>query len=106
MNEMEVEGMSFFAKLYGVGGEDPMPMRYLWFTIIALSILVYNLGFAKKLPLLKNVFIYIALALGCTLLTFLGVFLPVAEGLIVASLVLGIYKFRLHRSKSEKKEVV
>lgn len=101
-----MERMSFFAKLYGVGGESDAHMWYLYITIVALCILVYNLGFAKKLSLGKNIIIYIMLALGCTLLTFLGVFLPVAEGLVVAALVLGMYKFRLHRSKSEKKEVV
>jgi YlaH-like protein len=103
---MEIERMSFFAKLYGVGGESDAHMWYLYLTIIALSILVYNLGFAKKLPLGKNIIVYILLALGCTVLTFFAVFLPVAEGLVVAALVLGIYKFRLHRSKSEQKEVI
>ncbi|MED0769806.1 YlaH-like family protein, partial [Bacillus atrophaeus] len=37
-----------------------------------------------------------------TVLTFLGVFLPVAEGLVVAALILIIYKIRLHQSKKEQ----
>ncbi|HWO95464.1 MAG TPA: YlaH-like family protein, partial [Bacillus sp. (in: firmicutes)] len=40
--------------------------------------------------------------LGCTILTFLGIFLPVAEGLVVAALVLIIYKIRLHQSKKQE----
>lgn len=71
----------------------------LYLTIIALSILVYKLGFAKKLPLLKSVIIYIFLIAGCTLLTFLGIFLPIAEGLVVAALILIIYKIRLNKEK-------
>jgi hypothetical protein len=76
-------------------------MWLLYFTILGLSVLVYKLGFAKKLPLLKSVVIYLFLAFGCTILTFLGIFLPVAEGLVVAALVLIIYKIRLYQAKKQ-----
>jgi hypothetical protein len=94
-----VERLSFFASLYQVNTHPERGMWLLYFTVLVLSIVVYRLGFAKKLPLLKNVIIYVLLALGCTILTFFAVFLPVAEGLVVAALVLIIYKVRLHQAK-------
>ncbi|HZG61239.1 MAG TPA: YlaH-like family protein [Anoxybacillus sp.] len=94
-----VERLSFFASLYQVNTHAERGMWFLYFTVLVLSIIVYRLGFAKKLPLLKNVIIYILLALGCTILTFFAVFLPVAEGLVIAALVLIIYKVRLHQAK-------
>jgi hypothetical protein len=100
--KMEVsERLTLFPALFGVDQNPEVGMWLLYITIFLLSVLVYKLGFAKKLPILKSVVIYFFLALGCTLLTFLGVFLPVAEGLLVASLVLIIYKIRLYQSKRE-----
>ncbi|RAK23215.1 YlaH-like protein [Anoxybacillus vitaminiphilus] len=94
-----VERLSFFASLYQVNTHPERGMWLLYFTVLVLSVIVYRLGFAKKLPLLKNVIIYVLLALGCTILTFFAVFLPVAEGLVIAALVLIIYKVRLHQAK-------
>ncbi|WP_442905279.1 YlaH-like family protein [Jeotgalibacillus sp. ET6] len=93
--------LSFFPALYRVDVNPEMGMWFLYFTIIALSILVYKLGFAKKLPLLKSAVIYIFLILGCTVLTFLAIFLPITEGLIIAALILIIYKIRLRREQAK-----
>ncbi|MDG5470143.1 YlaH-like family protein [Jeotgalibacillus sp. ET6] len=99
---MNVEDrLSFFPALYRVDVNPEMGMWFLYFTIIALSILVYKLGFAKKLPLLKSAVIYIFLILGCTVLTFLAIFLPITEGLIIAALILIIYKIRLRREQAK-----
>ncbi|MFD1735663.1 YlaH-like family protein [Bacillus salitolerans] len=96
------ERLSFFASLFMVDKNPKLGMWLLFITIFLLSVIVYKLGFAKKLPLLKSVIIYLFLGVGCTVLTFLGIFLPVAEGLVVASLILIIYKVRLHQSKNEE----
>lgn len=102
---MEVtERLSFFAGLYRVDQNPELGMWFLYFTILGLSIVVYKLGFAKKLPILKSALIYSFLALGCTVLTFLGIFLPMGEGLIVAALILIIYKIRLYQSKRNGNE--
>ncbi|WP_453997216.1 YlaH-like family protein [Bacillus nitroreducens] len=74
----------------------------LYVVILLLTIIVYNLGFARKLPLLKNIVVYIFLALGCTVLTLLGSLLPIAEGLAIAALLLLIYKIRLHQTKQSQ----
>jgi hypothetical protein len=96
------ERLSFFAALYRVDENPEAGMWYLYLTVFGLCILVYQLGFAKKLPLLKNVVIYVVMALGCTLLSFFAVFLPMGEALVIASLVLGIYRIRLHNSRKEE----
>ncbi|MDM5226378.1 YlaH-like family protein [Cytobacillus sp. NJ13] len=94
--------LSFFAALFKVHENPTTGMWLLYITIVLLSILVFKLGFAKKLPIMKSAVIYTFLILGCTVLTFLGVFLPVAEGLVVAALILIIYKIRLHQEKKEQ----
>lgn len=93
------ERLSFFAALFKVNEHPDLGMWLLYLTILILSIIVYKLGFARKLPLLKSVIIYIFLIFGCTLLTFLGIFLPIAEGLAVVALILVVYKIRLYRQK-------
>lgn len=69
--------------------------------IFLLSAFVYKLGFAKKLPLGKNLVIGLFLAAGSLGLTFLAFFLPVVEGLVIAALILILYKIRLWREKRE-----
>ncbi|PGT78126.1 hypothetical protein COD11_23855 [Bacillus sp. AFS040349] len=100
------ERLSFFPSLYQVVDNPKLGMWMLYLTILFLSILVYKLGFAKKLPILKSAVIYTFLAFGSTVLTFLGIFLPVAEGLVVAALILIIYKIRLYQSKKQEAEEV
>jgi len=68
--------------------------------ILILSIAVYQLGFAKKLPLLKAAIVYLILAVGCLVLAFLGIALPVAESLIIALVILIVVRLRT-RNNSE-----
>ncbi|WP_409305286.1 YlaH-like family protein [Peribacillus sp. SCS-155] len=99
---MVQERLTFFAALFNVDTNPEAGMWYLYATVFLLCIIVYRLGFAKKLPLLQNAVIYFVMGLGCTILTFFAVFLPVCEGLVVAILVLAIYKLRLHNHKNEE----
>lgn len=69
--------------------------------IFALSALVYKLGFANKLRPLQTIIIYIFLFLGCLILTFLAFFLPIVEGLVVAALILIIYRVRRRNEYKE-----
>ncbi|MBD8035571.1 YlaH-like family protein [Solibacillus sp. A46] len=76
---------------------------YVTFILVFLmSAIVYKLGFAKKLTLGRNIVIYTFLFFGCIVLTFLALFLPMIEGLIVAALILIVYKSRLWREKREE----
>lgn len=101
MMNAEPEGLSFFATLVGIDGQPVFGFFLLYAIVTVLSIIVFNLGFARKLPLLKAAIVYICLFLGCFILTFFAIGLPIAEGLLVAAVVLGIYKIRLHQSKKE-----
>ncbi len=97
--------LSFFAALYKVQENSEVGMWLLYLTIIALCVVVYKLGFAKKLSLGKSAIVYLFLVLGCTILTFFAVFLPIAEGLVIAAIILIIYKIRLNQQKKlESKE--
>lgn len=97
------ESLHFFARLYNVHENPELGMWLLYLTIVVLSIIVYKLGFARKLPLLKSAVVYFFMILGATLLTFLGVFLPITEGLAIAALVLTLYKIRLLLEKKISK---
>ena len=72
--------------------------------VFILSAIVFKLGFARELPLLKNIVIYTFLFLGCIMLTFFAFFLPMIEGLMVAALILIVYKSRMWREKREEKK--
>ena len=74
--------------------------------VFLLSAFVYKLGFAKKLSIGQNIVIYAFLLIGCLILTFLALFLPIIEGLIVAALILIVYKLRLWREKREEAKAV
>jgi len=75
-----------------------------FFLVFILSAIVFKLGFAKNdLKLIQNIIIYIFLFIGCIVLTFLALFLPMIEGLIVAALILILYKTRLWREKREER---
>lgn len=93
------ERLSFFGRLYNM---DTTPDTGMWLmiaTVFVLLIIVYNLGFARKIKLWQNVIIYILMFLGTFLLAFLAAFYPVVESLIIAAIVLGLYRFRLSRER-------
>lgn len=80
------------------GAEHIISIFYV--TNFILAAITYKLGFARKLPLLKSVFVYIMLAIGTIILTIFSlVRFPITEVLIIMVVVLGIYRFRLHRER-------
>ncbi|WP_253724479.1 YlaH-like family protein [Sporosarcina sp. HYO08] len=99
---MKVEDTEFvFGRMSGIARfiYEVMPSYtiagYILFGLVLLmSAIVYKLGFAKKLHPLQSLVIYIFLFFGCLVLTFLAFFLPIVEGLIVAALILIIYRVR------------
>ena len=91
--------LGLFIQMMGVQGAV-----WLYFVIIiVLSILVYNLGFARKLSLVKNMIIYVLLIIGSFVLLILSYQLPVVESLFVAAIVLGIYQIRLRLHQNHRK---
>ena len=93
-----------FASISTTGEVDYTIPGYITFAIIfILSAIVYKLGFAKPLKFWQNVVIYIFLFIGCIMLTFFAFFLPMVEGLLVATLILVVYKSRMWRDKRSEK---
>ncbi|SRR5690554_4972861 len=91
--------------LIDIGGETGIWLLFI--VTLILSIITYKLGFAKKLPVLKSVIIYILLFLGCIMLALFTIIarLPMVEVLIIITLVLAIYRTRLHFERNAKKAV-
>ncbi|MED4883620.1 YlaH-like family protein [Bacillus smithii] len=89
--------LALLIQLVGVKGAV-----WLYFVIIiVLSILVYNLGFARKLSFGKNFVIYVLMIMGSFILLILSYQLPVVESLFVAAIVLGIYRIRRNKKEAE-----
>ncbi|WP_234400716.1 YlaH-like family protein [Virgibacillus senegalensis] len=74
----------------------------LYLTIAILLAISYKLGFARKLPLLKSLIVYIFLFIGAFVIAMLGLKLPMAECLVIIALVLGIYRFRLAQDRKRR----
>lgn len=96
--------LTFFSSLYRVDQNPEVGMWLLYVTIVVLAIIVYQLGFAKKLSFGKSFVVYLFLVLGSSILTFFGAFLPIAEGLVAAAIILIIYKLRLHRQQQKQQK--
>ncbi|MGP4106848.1 YlaH-like family protein [Virgibacillus sp. L01] len=65
--------------------------------------ITYKLGFARKLPILKSFLIYLMLAFGSIIITFFSIVgYPITESLLIMSLILGIYRFRLYQERKTK----
>lgn len=83
--------------------------KYVFWSLYVLnlvfSIIAYKLGFARELPLLKSLLVYVMLTIGVFILTIFSIMrLPITEVLIVTSLVLGVYRFRLYKTRQAKAE--
>ena len=63
-----------------------------------LCAIAYELGFARKLPPLKKLFVYILLLIGTYILTIFTTVMrmPTIESLIVIIFILAVYRIRLH----------
>ncbi|GGA83571.1 YlaH-like family protein [Ornithinibacillus halotolerans] len=78
---------------------------------LVLAAIAYKLGFAKKLPLLKSIIVYILLAVGIFVLYLLFIMwsvatggkpLPLTESLLIICIVLAIYRTRLYFQRKTK----
>lgn len=91
----------FILNNYGV--ENIFLIFYVLNLIFAA--IAFKLGFARKLPLLKTIFVYIMLAIGTYILTIFSIFkMPITESLIIMSVFLGIYRARLHQDRKSRSE--
>ncbi|MCF6093550.1 YlaH-like family protein [Microaerobacter geothermalis] len=76
-----------------------------YLVVFVLTALVYKLGFARPLPLLKSLIIYFLLAIGVIPLTLLYAFgLPIVPALAVALVLLIVVRVRRNKSESYGQE--
>ncbi|OLO40743.1 hypothetical protein BTR23_04520 [Alkalihalophilus pseudofirmus] len=98
--EIDIEALSWLPRIVA---ENPQMGLWVYLAIVALSILVFNLGFARKLPVLKLVIVYVALFVGCIIMFFLALMgAPIIEVLLISTVILGIYKLRMLQRKREE----
>ena len=70
---------------------------------LVLSAIAYKLGFARKLPLGKDIFVYVMLIIGNYITTIFSIMkMPMTESIILIVIVLAIYRTRLHFQRKEK----
>lgn len=70
-----------------------------------LGIISYKLGFARQLPIIKSIIVYIFLIIGVFVVTIFSIMgLPISESLFIVALVLAIYRFRLHKERKQRNE--
>ncbi|MCF3942559.1 YlaH-like family protein [Oceanobacillus alkalisoli] len=75
----------------------------LYFINLILSAIAYKLGFARKLSVGKNIFVYFMLVLGNYITTIFSIMrLPMTESLVIICIVLVIYRTRLHMQRKAK----
>ena len=95
------------AEISNVQIENVSKSNFWMFYVLNLifSIIAYKLGFARELPFKKEVLVYIMLALGVFILTIFTLLnLPITESLVIISLVLGVYRYRLHLTRKKKEK--
>ncbi|MEN0643979.1 YlaH-like family protein [Alkalicoccobacillus gibsonii] len=84
------------------------PWLGFWTCIITviLGVIVFKLGFAQKLPLLKSIIIYTMLVIGCFFLWTMEFAFgaPIMAVLAISALFLGGYRFRLHLHRKQNEQ--
>ncbi len=73
-----------------------------YMVILVLSGIVYKVAFARKLPLLKQIIVYIALVLGCFMLLFFHFMgLPIVPALAATVVLIVIARLRMGSGNKE-----
>lgn len=107
LNKYEENGLGGSVEIDKLNVENVNKANFWKYYVLNLifSIIAYKLGFARELPFKKEILVYIMLMLGVFILTIFNLLgLPITESLIIISLVLGIYRYRLHLTRKRKKE--
>lgn len=79
--------------------------NHAYAVIFVLTVILYNLGFARKLPLLKTAIVYLLLAIGCVPLTVLyALGLPIVPALLVGVALLVVVQIRRRAAERRKRE--
>ncbi|SFJ05584.1 YlaH-like family protein [Thermoflavimicrobium dichotomicum] len=81
--------------------ELPGYIRYL--IILVLAGIIYQTAFARRLPLLKTIAVYIALAVGCWLLLIFQIMrFPIIEAMLITIVLIIVTRLRLMVGKPKQ----
>lgn len=75
---------------------------YGYYVVFVLTAIVYQLGFARRLPWMKTLVVYLFLAIGCIPLTVLAGKLPIIESLGITIVFLILVHIRRRQSKASR----
>jgi hypothetical protein len=77
--------------------DPPLAFFLLYLVIVVFMAAAYKLGFARKLPVLKQALVYLILILGCFILTFMAYEIPIADIVVITVAVLAVVRYRASR---------
>lgn len=81
-----------------------VPPLSLYFIILVLSVVIYKVAFARKLPPLKSLVVYFVLALGCVLFWIMQLAqFPMIQALLITVVLIVVTRLRLWYSKKQAK---
>lgn len=76
-----------------------------YFTILIMTAIIFKIAFARKLPILKTIVVYIVLAIGCYLFTIMHILrFPIIPSLAITLVIIVIARLRMwviDRKRSE-----
>jgi hypothetical protein len=81
-----------------------VPPWSLYFIILILSVVIYKVAFARKLPPLKSLVVYMVLAMGCVLFWIMQLAkFPMIQALLITVIIIVVTRVRLWYSKKQEK---
>lgn len=102
--KIDLDGAMIYDLIVQWIGEDHLFISFYILNVI-FGAIAYKLGFARKLPLLKSIFVYAMLLIGMYIVSIFNLLgLPITETLIITSIVLAIYRYRLYRERKARNE--
>jgi hypothetical protein len=80
-----------------------VPPWSLYFIILLLSVAIYKVAFARKLPPLKALVVYFVLAIGCVLFWVMQLAqFPMIQALLITVVIIVVTRVRLWYSKKQE----
>jgi hypothetical protein len=77
-----------------------VPNWSLYMIILILCLVIYKTAFARHLPLLKSLIVYIVLAIGCVLFWLMQILgFPMIQALLITVVLIIVTRIRLWYSK-------
>lgn len=78
-----------------------------YLVILILTAIVYKVAFARKLPILKSMVVYLVLALGCVMFWVMYILgFPIVEILVITVVLIVVARIRMAKGKKSTDNAV